>query len=210
MVKRIARGGFKDLRDNDLLELSATVLRAMAGNTNFPNPDPDLDEVQAAHDLYSERLHVAKRGSQLESSLKNDARKHLSALLKRLAFYVSTVADGSLSIVLSSGFQPNRPPTPTGIPGKPERVRLVSWLQSGQANLMFDSVKDAIFYEYQYTSESDEQGNPVWADTLFNTPRGNMNILAPLTPGVKYFARVRARNKVGTSDWTTPETIYAQ
>lgn len=210
MVKRIARGGFKDLRDNELLNLSATVLGAMADNANFADPVPDLADVQVAHDEYAARLHVAKRGSQLDSSLKNDARGVLEDLLKRLAFYVSTVANGSLSVVLSSGFQPNSTPRPTGVPGKPERIRVASWLQSGQANLTFEKPPQALFCEYQYTAEKDENGLPVWPGTVFDTPRGNLNIIAPLTPGVQYFIRVRARNKMGASDWTTPEAYWAQ
>src|SRR3546814_3533774 len=92
MIKRVARGGFKDLKDNELLDLSATVLGAMEGNTNFTEPSPALPEVQAAHDEYAARLHVAKRGSHLESRLKHDAREVLEGLLNRLALYVSTVA----------------------------------------------------------------------------------------------------------------------
>lgn len=210
MIKRVARGGFKDLKDNDLLDLSATVLGAMENNTNFTEPVPPLADVQAAHDEYAARLHIAKRGSQLDNSLKRDARDALESLLKRLAFYVTTVAGGSLSVVLSSGFRPNSLPKPTGAPGKPALVRVESWRQSGQANLTFDKPAEALFCEYQYTSEKDMDGVPVWPDTVYDTSKGNLNIIAPLTPGTQYFVRVRARNKAGASDWTTPEPYWAQ
>ncbi|MEC3878617.1 fibronectin type III domain-containing protein [Parapedobacter sp. 10938] len=210
MIKRVARGGFKDLKDNEMLDLSATVLGAMESNTNFTEPSPTLAEVQAAHDEYAARLHVAKRGSQLDNSLKRDAREVLEGLLKRLAFYVSTVANGSLSVVLSSGFRPNSLPKPTGAPGKPELVTVRSWRQSGQASLTFDKPAEALFCEYQYTSAKDMDGLPLWSDEIFDTPTGTGNIIAPLTPGEQYFIRVRARNKVGMSDWTTPEPYWAQ
>lgn len=210
MAKRNARSGFKHLRDQEVLDLSATVLGAMDGNPNFTTPVPDIADVQDAHDDYAQKLHVAKRGSQLQVSLKNDAREVLIGLLKRLAFYVNTVADGSLTVVLSSGFRPMGLPTSAQVPNKPERVRLKSWLQSGQVQLIFDPSDGAWLYEYQYTSSTDAAGLPVWPDELLTTTRGNLNMLAPLTPGVCYFVRVRARNGLGYSDWTTPEHIFAQ
>src|SRR5690606_782048 len=105
MKKRTARGGFKNIKDNDLLNLGGTVLLAMESNANFTTPDPDLAVVQAAYDDYKLKLETASRqGSPLDKSVKRDSKTALVGLLKRLAFYVNTVADGDLSIVLSSGF----------------------------------------------------------------------------------------------------------
>src|SRR5690606_2292329 len=106
--------------------------------------------------------------------------------------------------------RPNSLPKSSGIPGKPEYVRVESWHQSGQANLLFDKPKDALLCEYQYTSEKGANGELVWPDKMYDTPRGKGNIIAPLIPGTQYFVRVRARNKVGISDWTTPESYWAQ
>ncbi len=210
MVKRTARGGFKHLRDNDLLNLGGTVLLAMDGNANFPTPDPTLVAVQATYDDYKAKLEAASRkGGPLEKSLKNDAREVLLAQLKRLAHYVSGVADGSLSVILSSGFPPSGTPVRQLPPMTPERVRLADYRQSGQLQLGFDAVPGAWLYEYAYSSDKLPDGTIVWPDALVaRSSRGN--VIAPVTPGVTYYARVRARNGAGVSDWSEPVSLIAR
>ncbi len=211
MRKRTARSGFKHIKDNDLLSLGGTVHDAMDGNANFPTPEPTLEDVQDALDDYRAKLQAAQRkGSPLDMSLKNDSREVLVGLLKRLAFYVNTVADGSLSLILSSGFPVVALPTPAQPPAMPLRIRLRDHLQSGQIRLDFDPAPGAWLYEYQYSDQVDGMGGIEWPLGVQTTSRGNTNILAPVTPGTKYFVRVRARNAQGESDWTTPESIFAR
>ncbi|MFB2118447.1 fibronectin type III domain-containing protein [Parapedobacter sp. 2B3] len=204
MKKRTARGGFKNIKDNDLLNLGGTVLLAMESNANFTTPDPDLAVVQAAYDDYKLKLETASRqGSPLDKSVKRDSKTALVGLLKRLAFYVNTVADGDLSIVLSSGFPVAGLPTPLMPPGIPERLRLLDYLQSGQLNLEFDPVEGAWLFEICVSSEKDAAGNIIWPEPFISRSRTG-NILAPLEVGVRYYARVRARNGSGVSDWSEP------
>lgn len=210
MVRRTARSGFKYLRDNDLLNQAGTVLLAMDSNANFPAPEPDLPAVQAAYDDYKGKLEVASRqGSPLDKSLKNDAKLELAALLKRLAFYVNTVADGSLSVILSSGFPVSGLPVRLLPPATPERLRLADWLQSGQAQLVFDPVPDAWMYEYAVSSQKEADGSIVWPDP-FTTRKSRGNVIAPVTPGVMYYARARSRNGAGFSDWSEPVSLIAR
>jgi len=210
MKKRTARSGFKNIKDNDFLSLVGTVLLAMDSNPNFATPEPDLATVQAAYDDYKAKLEAAsKKGSPLDKSLKNDSKEALGALMKRLAFYVNTVADGSLSVILSSGIPPTGEPVRQLPPMTPERIKLLDYLQAGQLNLVFDPVPEAWLYEYCYTSEKDAEGNILWPEPL-STTRSRGNVLAPLEAGVRYFVRVRARNGAGYSDWSEPVSQIAR
>jgi len=199
------------MRDQELLTFGYTVHAAMDGNANFATPEPDLPTLLAAADDFREKMEVANRkGSPLDISLKNDSREVLMELLRRLAFYVNTTADGSLSVILSSGFRPASLPTKAVPPEMPTRVRLSDFRQKGQVRLDFDAVPEAWLYEYQYTDQVDTGGQVLWPIEAYETPRSSTNILAPLQKGVEYHVRVRAKNGVGVSDWTTPESILAR
>ncbi|SEM43436.1 hypothetical protein SAMN05216436_104194 [bacterium A37T11] len=211
MNKRTARSGFKHLKDQELLTFGGTVLTAVTGNPYFTTPNPGLTVLETALEDFRDKMEVANRkGSPLDISLKNDSRDVLIEVLKQLAFYVNTVANGSLSVILSSGFRVMALPTRSMPPEKPTRVRLTDWLQSGQARLDFDPVKEAWMYEYQFTDALDETALPYWPQESLTTTRSNTNVLAPLTVGNRYFVRVRARNGMGMSDWTTAESIIAR
>lgn len=198
------------MRDNDLLNIGGTVQSAMTGNTNFPEPSPTLLVLGTAMEDYRAKLEAASRkGSPLEVSLKNDSRENLLEVLKQLAFYVNTVANGSLSIILSSGFPSSSLAIKSQVPAIPERPKLADWLQSGQMVLSFDPVAEAWLYEYCYSDQKETDGSIVWPDPLSTTKSRN-NLLAPLTPGTIYYARVRSRNGNGISDWSDPVSLMAR
>ena len=141
MKKRTARSGFKHMRDQELLTFGYTVHAAMDGNAYFATPEPDLTTLLAAVDDFREKMELANRkGSPLDFSLKNDSREVLIDVLKRLAFYVNTMADGALSVILSSGFRPVALPTRSVPPETPRWVTLTDYRQKGQARLDFEAV----------------------------------------------------------------------
>lgn len=211
MNKRIAKSGFSQTKDSDLLVIASTVITAMTGNAFFSNISPDLSDVIAARDDFSQKLEIATRkGSPLDFSLKNDSRLVLEGLLKRLAFYVNTEANGSLSIVLSSGFPISAARQKASPPIIPERIRLSDWRQSGQVRLDFDPIPDAWLYEYSYSRDVNPDGSVNWGEDFYSSPKALGNILAPLVPASLYYVRVRARNGQGESDWSTPVTIIAR
>lgn len=209
-IKRQARGGFTNTRDEDLLVQAETVYAAMDGNPNFPSPDPDLADIRAALDDYSQKLAAArKRGGPEQTALKDKSRSVLQELLKRLAFYVSNTAAGDLSVLLSSGFRPTAYPS-GGIP--PEVItglRLRDGRQSGHLVLSFAPDRQALFYEYRFGTRSDEEVEPQWGENLLTTSSRN-NVVAPVKAGVRYYVQVRAVNAHGVSDWSEPVSLLAR
>src|SRR5690606_36939864 len=103
--KQQALGGFSKESDEAVLVRGKAVLLAMTDNPNFVTPEPALETVTEILDDYDQKLAMAKRrGSPEDTAAKNDARKATEQMLKRLAFYVTQTADGSLPKLLSSGF----------------------------------------------------------------------------------------------------------
>ncbi|SEN82218.1 hypothetical protein SAMN05216436_12288 [bacterium A37T11] len=201
---------YDKLTDDELAMLASGVEDALTGNASFPEPNPTLPEFTTAATDYRAKLAVASRkGSALEVSLKNEARKVLLNLLRRLAFYVNEIGQGNAPVLYSSGMRLNSQPREMLVPGVPDGVKLRDGRQSGQIRLDFNPLKEAWEYEYAISSELDENKDPIWGNPL-NTTSSRANILAPVTPGVLYRIRVRARNGRGLGDWSEAVTLIAR
>jgi len=209
MQNRYANTSFDKMSDDAFATLGVTVITAMTANPNFETPSPALADVQVLVDDFRDKLAVTRKGSPFNTSEKNHSRQLLETELKKLAFYVNTVANGALHIVLSSGFPVKQLRTALNIPAIPERLRLMDTAQSGQLRFDFNSVKSAWEYEYCYATETDEQGEPIWTD-LFTTTRSRNNILAPLQPASICRVKARARNGKGISDWSEPVSLMVR
>ena len=98
--------GFQKITDENLLTLADTVIRAMTDNDSFPDPNPNLGDVEDEKDAFAEKLAIARRkGSPYDTAIKNEVREGLEKILSQLAFYVNKTDDGNIAILLSSGFE---------------------------------------------------------------------------------------------------------
>ncbi len=209
-IKHQARGGFRNFPDDELLVQAETVIQAMTGNANFPDPTPDLADVATARDDFAAKLAVArKRSGPEETALKNDARLVLGDLLKRLAFYVSTTADGNLAMLLSSGFRTTAYPKSGRIPERPITIRLRDGRQSGQLVLAFNKVPGSLFYEYRYGVMDEALGEHQWSEPLTTTSSRD-NVIAPVEAAKRYYVQVRAASGYGKSDWSEPVSLIVR
>lgn len=201
-IKQQALGGFKRSSDQALLLRGRTILLALDSNSNFTTPDPALPVVKTAVDDYEEKLSIAnRRGSPEDTSAKNDARKVLEAVLKKLAFYVTQIADGSLTVLLSSGFEVSTIPQSDNVPGVVTGITLRDGRQEGQMRLDFEKNRSAKMYEYQICKVGADGAPGEWGDS-FTTTSSKLNIIAPLEGLQRYGVRVRAINGYGRSDWS--------
>ncbi|HWV71475.1 MAG TPA: fibronectin type III domain-containing protein [Pseudosphingobacterium sp.] len=209
MQNRYANTGFSKISDDALATLGVTVITAMTDNPHFETPVPALADVQLIVNDFRDKLANTRKGSPLNTSEKNHSRQLLEGELKKLAFYVNTVANGALHVVLSSGFPVKQLRTSLDIPLFPERLRLLDTSQSGQLRFDFNAAKNAWEYEYTYTTLVDDNGIPQWGDILTTTSSRN-NIIAPLEAGSICRVRVRSRNGKGVSDWSEPISRMAR
>src|SRR5690606_3781032 len=201
-IKQQALGSFRRERDEVVLVKGKTALLAMTDNPNFETPDPALETVRQVLEDYEEKLSLAKRrGSPEDTAAKNDARRATEQVLKRLAFYVSHIANGSLPILLSSGFDVSSLPQRDDVPVVVMGIKLQDGRQSGQMRLNFDKNPSAKIYEYQ-VSEVDTHGLPDEWSEAYITTSSRQNVIAPLIRFHRYGVRVRAVNGYGRSEWS--------
>lgn len=200
--------GFGEMSDDQLLTIATTILAAMTGNAYFPNPTPDLADIQLLLDDYSVKLAAArKRGSPEDTALKDDSADLLIAGLQKLAYHVNSVAEGKLAIVLSSGFLTNAQDTPTQTPNIVLNIQLSDTNQSGQMRLDFDSQKRVRLYEYCFRKVSTPE--EPWSERFITTSSRN-NVIAPLEVGQYYEVRVRAVNGKGAGDWSNTARLLVR
>ncbi|SEM07789.1 hypothetical protein SAMN05216436_101341 [bacterium A37T11] len=202
MREKKALISFIRMSDEVLLSSTNTVIVALTGNAAYATPTPDMATVGAARDDFRDKLAAARRkGSPLETSIKNESRAALEKLLTQLAYYVNITAGGSLPVLLSSGFPVSAEPAPGLIPDSPGGLRLRDGRQRGQMRLDFTPVTGATGYEYRFTNELGSDGQPVFKDR-FHTTSSRNNVLSPVEAAKVYYVQVRAMNTQGYGDWS--------
>ncbi|SEM85349.1 hypothetical protein SAMN05216436_108116 [bacterium A37T11] len=201
-MARQALNNFKKMADELLATKTHTIINALTGNANYDPAVLDLTSGTTLLADFETKLSAARRkGSPLETSIKNESRQTLEEWLRVLTFQVNIQAGSSLPVLLSSGFDISTPRSAGLPPETPSGLKLGDGRQRGQMRLDFNPVVFATGYEYRFTAEVGPDGQPVWGDRLYTTSSRN-NVLTPVTATKIYFAQVRAINTHGASDWS--------
>ncbi len=140
---------FRSYKDDALDQKAGLILLNMTGNTNFPTPIPALTSVQTALDAYTAAL--AALGTPTATVAKNQARASLESLLASLAGYVQRTSNADVGIMLSSGFDVSKPPTPVGVLPKPLGFTVKNATIKGSIVLSVKPVPGAKSYQFEYT-----------------------------------------------------------
>lgn len=201
---------YSGLNDDQLSTLTGRVLDCLDGHALFTDlPVTAVELEEQLLDFRARWQQVSPGGSTLGFAEKNDARGLLLASLKDIAFYVNKMANGSRSMLLSSGLTLEADPKPVLVPRVVTGAVVVDGLQRSQLVFSFDSLKEALFYEYQVADSLDADGIPEWGES-FRTSVSRSNVYAPTVPGVTYYFRVRATNKKGDGDWSETVSLMAR
>ena len=177
---------FKNYTDSNFLTKSVNIDSSMTNNPFFPDPVPNIAQVQAALGIYSEKLDAAKSGGRNAVAEKNQARGVLEQLLFQLGMYVMFIANGDEAILVSSGFTLAKMPQPRKLenPGNVTLTygitagTLVSSVPKGNATSFIHEIADALPTE-----------NTNW--TSYPTSTSTFTF-TNLTPGKQYWVRVAA------------------
>ncbi|WP_270088432.1 hypothetical protein [Sphingobacterium sp. SYP-B4668] len=200
--------GFARMKDDELMVAATTIIGAMTTNPHFTTPTPALDDVQGLLDDFTAKLAAArKRGSPEDTAIKDESKEPLTLALQQLAYYVNSVAQGKLSVLLSSGFATTAPATASLVPLPVQGLKASDGRQSGQVRIDFLAQKRVLLYEYSYRKVT--VPTQAWGERMVTTSsRGN--IIAPLEVGEWYEFRVRAVNTQGPGDWSQMATILVR
>lgn len=206
-----AKSGFVRMRDGKLFTLANAVYPGMNNNSFFVDPSPSLEELDLVRSNFMKHLARARASnSPYDAAVKNEARRELKRVLRGMAHFVNQTANGSLIVLLSSGFEITRYRTRIASPERIRNLRVKDGRKAGQMVFTFQSQPSIRLYEYRYSTDMDESGEIVWNDEVHITTSSRNNLIAPVVPGQVYFLSARAINTRGIGDWSEPITWMAR
>lgn len=203
MRKDKVRTDYTGVHDSELAILAGKIAASMEGNTNFSaDIKPTPAELQAAAEDYRIKHEVAiNGGSSYDKQLKKEAKIKLQQMLTYLAHMVNIEAKGNTVALSSTGMMFNKQPSPQQVPGLTERIILTDGHLSGQLRIDFDKIPGAYEYEIQIGEIDSSSDIILWGNIKLTSTCSN-SVIDSLTPGTRYYIRVRGRNKIGTGDWS--------
>ena len=141
--------GFARKIDTDLIAFVRNVITLMTGNIKYPTPLPTLATMTTAVNGFEVAVHEALDGGKIPIATRNALRVELLSLVRQLAAYVQGNCDADLVILLGSGFEAVRAPSPVGVLPAPGNQRLSLTDKSGELLFRFDRVPNAANYSVQ-------------------------------------------------------------
>jgi hypothetical protein len=127
------------------------ILDKVEGNPVFQPAQSIIQELRSANTNYINALAKVEGGSKEDTVIKNNCRKIVETLLKKLAGVVQTISDGDEAIILSSGMDANKKPSTVGQLAKPEHLTVKPGGNKGSVTMMCDVVESADYYEFEHT-----------------------------------------------------------
>jgi hypothetical protein len=188
-----------------LITDTQTILTDMTGNASFPAPTPTLAAITTALNEFITALANAADGGLTLTSIKNDKRAALVALLRALANYVQVACNGDLTVLLSSGFPIQKPQrSPIGVLPAPVNLAVNLGALSGELDASVPPVFGASVYNWRLVAVT----APTVVLQSAQTTGGRITF-SGLTPGVTYTTQVNAVGAAGPSDWSQPVSQMA-
>ena len=199
---------FANNSDNYLAAIAAAVIANLYSNAELPAPPVSEPALQTAVMAFADARAAQSQGGTLATALKNDRREELVALLQNLAFYVQVASNNSLSVLLSSGFQPVSTNRAQAQLDTPAVIRITPGV-SGQSLATLSAVLNSRCMELQ-VAEVAEDGTPgPFASVGLFTNSRNIPVNNQV-PGRMYGYQGRAIGGLtGYSDWSDVVTHRA-
>lgn len=205
MPIRLPKAATKMNRPQDDLAVYAQNIHdgLLASIATFPTPPVLPAALQTLIDTYTAALAAAFEGSKAQTAAKNLAKLELMSALRVDAGYVNqivfnlisggTTYDDAQTIILETGYELSRDPTPAG-PLLIGAVKNAGSFAKGQFSCLIERVPNAIGYQVKYAPDV------VDAVTKFATFTNGRIVINGLTSGVYYTFELAA---IGTNPTRT-------
>ena len=175
------------------------ILDKVEGNPVFQPAQSIIQELRSANTNYINALAKVEGGSKEDTVIKNNCRKIVETLLKKLAGVVQAISDGDEAIILSSGMDANKKPSTVGKLAKPDNLTVKPGGNKGSVTMMCDAVEYADFYEFEHT-ELPITPTSIW---LKDTSKKRKLQKEGLESGKQYGFRI-------TGAATDPSRVYSE
>jgi hypothetical protein len=185
---------------NNALDLARGIVHAMTDNPHFPAPEPPLEVVRAAiHDAFAAQVATLSRTCGTAQA-RNYEFSRLLVVLQEVRAYVQKVADQNPEIagaIIESAMLRVHRSTAYAKP----RFHLEDGPVSGSVKVTAESVRGAVFYEFQQSVD----GGETWVKEK-STPRSKITVPG-FSPGQTVKFRFRAITRQGEGNWSQPRAI---
>jgi hypothetical protein len=184
-----------------LIEFARHVVSHMTGNPLFATPDVPLADITAKTDKLEQKFLAAQGGGTLHTAEMKDARKDLIDALDIEALYVTKIAKGNETVVISSGFTGTRQPQPTLRPD----FRVVSAGIPGEITAKHKAITKAMAYCWQFCVSETVPAEETWVWAGVST-QAKMCI-TNLEVGKRVWVRCCGVTRYGMAPWCDPLMI---
>jgi hypothetical protein len=176
----------KKLSDEVLEVKVQSIIQNMTDNARFPAPIPELDALKTAFAAFQTALVKQKSGSKEDTASKNAARIVLVNAYRALGSVVEVKSNHDLAVLLSSGYEARKTPTPAGRLAKPQDLKVLLTDKPGSVKLSITRIENASSYMFQYAL------SPVTDETQWRTVTGTSRAttIDGLEAGKSYTFRV--------------------
>ena len=223
--------GFAAMAHANLVVFASAVLKALTGNTSFPNPTVPLTTFANDITTYSNAVTAALDGGKNAKAARDKAKKPVVNDLKQLAIYVETNCNDELAIFNTSGFTAKTKPSPTGPVAIPSFKSIDYGAHPGEILVWIKSTPGAKSYNLRYgampleaaaaagsaTVSTPASAAPTAGAAPSATPSSwtvlslaNIKKAVPidnLNSGTVYAFQVQALGMKGLSAWSDSSTI---
>jgi hypothetical protein len=180
------------------ISFSDMIQLRMGSNPLFPTPDVPMTTLKANNDALRVAYDAAQKGGKEETLLMHQAEDEWDDVMRKEANYVDRIADGDGAIILNAGFNLAKQRTPA----KRAEFTAHQGDKSGTAQLRRLAVEGATAYIWQYCKDPVPMDESAWITA--NTTAQSTAIISGLTPLTRYWFRVAAVTRQGTTDYTGP------
>jgi len=186
-----------------LIEFARNIVTMMTGNALFATPFVPLAQITTAvNDLELKFKAALNGGKQQKADLRISA-KTLIALLRKQAAYIDSIACGSDSVILSSGYHITPQPASRLLP----EFDLGHGENSGEVIARHKAAKGARAYIWQHAPDPLPNLDSGWSIAGYTTQSKFTD--TELVSGSKHWYRVAWVTKTGLSSWGDPMMIIA-
>ena len=185
-----------------IIEFSRYVVTMLTGNPNYTTTFPTLATVTTAIDNLDAANNAALGGGRVAISARKVAKAEVLSLMRQLAAWVQAHCQNDRTILLSSGFETTKTPTPIGPLIAPDSPIVTHGSNSGSLHARIYKVKGAYAYNWRVALAT---APTVYVQTEQTT--GGRCTFFDLTPGQIYLVQANALGASGPSNWSTAGSL---
>lgn len=167
----------------------------------FPTPDVPLDDLQTALDDFQLKIVAASGGGPVQTAEMHKARQKVEGMLHLNGLYVDRIAQGDITIMLSSGYHVSKDP----VRGPKPEFWVEMGPRPGEVLLGCKALRQAGAYIWMMNPEDDPADEANWKNVGYSTQA--KGCITDLDSGTRIWFRYCAITRYGLTPPSDPIRI---